>query len=131
MSGPEVALGATGVIVLATVLAGAGVSALGRQRSRVQILTGVVALGFGVALGFALADALLLWSLPRLNLSFGPVRGPVLLLTWLVRLGLVCLFGLVALRRGGRTWRGVAILYLLANLVLSGGQVYAYVVEPL
>ncbi|MBN1659328.1 MAG: metallophosphoesterase [Anaerolineae bacterium] len=131
MSGPEVALGTAGVVVLATALAGAGVSALGRQRSRVQALTGMAALSGGVALVFALADALLLWSLPRLGLSFGPVRGPALGIVWVVRLGLLGLLGLVAVRARERRWRGAVALFLFANLALTGGAVYAYVVEPL
>ena len=119
MTGTEVALGTVSVVVLAGLLAGAGASTLSRQRSHAHAFAGAAALGLGLALVFALADALLLWLLPRAALSFGPVFGPALMVAWLARLGLLGVFGAAIVLARVRAWRRAATLFLLANLVLA------------
>ena len=94
-----------------------------------------------ILLLFSLADWALLWSLPRLRLSFASTAEmmPPLLSSVFVRL--VLFWGLLGAtllahwraRRHGATAqpRPAVILFLLANLGFSAAQIDAYVVEPL
>jgi uncharacterized protein len=94
-----------------------------------------------ILLLFSLADWALLWSLPRLRLSFASTAeiAPPLLASVLMRqiffwglLGATLLAHWRARRRGTQVQvRPAVILFLLVNLGFSAAQIDAYVVEPL
>jgi predicted MPP superfamily phosphohydrolase len=90
---------------------------------------------------FCLADWALLWSLPRLRLSFASAAEIMPPLTVSIFVRLVLFWGLLGATLLVR-WRGhrrgvkiqtrpAVILFLLANLGFSAVQLDAYVVEPL
>ncbi len=74
---------------------------------------------------FALADALVWWSAPRLGVSFGPVWGPLFLLS-LPRLIVAALGALVA------RWLGPtsALAVVAVNLLASVALVWGALIEP-
>ena len=134
----EIVIGAA-VLSVAGVIASAGTSALVGRRREARALTME---GLPLALAFPLfcpADWALLWALPRLRLSFSPAIAPPLVCSVFVRL--LVFWGLLGAALLAR-WRGcrrdvkvqtrsATILFLVANLGLSGVQIDAYVVEPL
>lgn len=74
--------------------------------------------------GFALLDALLLWMLPRLGLSFGRIQVPLAVL-WLLRMGMLVLWIAFALGKPGGRW-----MFLLANGILTLALLYTFYFEP-
>lgn len=129
----EIVARAASLLVVAGLVAGAGAAALARRRAGAWPRARSWALLSLFAALFALSDALLLRMLPWLRLSFGPVAGLPLLVSLLVRLGLLLLAALVllALRRGKRGSGALVPAFLVANLGFSLLQIYAYVAEPL
>lgn len=81
----------------------------------------------GIYLVFALSDWLLLWWLPRLNRSFGPV-GPQLLVNTVPRVGAAVLSMIIAWLTGSIAI-GIAILAIL-QLFGTLAYVWGKVVEP-
>lgn len=130
-----VVLGVVGIVASATVS-----SLIGRrQGARVLAREGIrLALALLV---FCLADWALLWSLPRLRLSFASAAEimPPLIASILVRqvlfwglLGATLLAHWRTHRRGAKVQaRPAVILFLIVNLGFSAMQLDAYVVEPL
>jgi predicted MPP superfamily phosphohydrolase len=121
------------------VVAGTGLSVLARQRRRGLALSMDGAFPALVLLLFSLGDWALLCALPHLRLSFATVILPPLAASVVLRLVMLwCMAAasLLALWRGRRRGvrvdtRGIAILFVVANLAFSAVQVDAYVVEPL
>jgi predicted MPP superfamily phosphohydrolase len=130
--------GATWLCV-AGIVVGAGTATLiGRRRdARVVAMEGVpLAVVFPL---FCLADWVLLMALPHLRLSFSTEIRLCLVSSLFVRLLIFWgLMGAALLARvrarlyGAKVQtRGAAVLFLTANLLFSGVQVDAYILEPL
>ncbi|MEJ2209854.1 MAG: hypothetical protein P8129_12550 [Anaerolineae bacterium] len=135
--GSEFVSGIATLLVAACLVAGMGAATLAQRRAegawpgalRWATLPLLAAL-------FGLSDALLLRALPWLRISFGPVAGLSLLLSLLVRLGLLLMAIVVLLlyrvaRRGRTRLAGLLTVFVAVNLGFSLLQVYAYAAEPL
>ena len=136
---PSEIIVATAAFSVAGVLAGAGAAALSGRRWEARAIAQE---GLPLALAsllLCLTDWALLWSLPRLRLSFSLIITPPLVASIFVRQLLFWgLLGAALLTRWRGRRRGAEIrahqalfLFLFSNLLFSGVQVYAYVVEPL
>lgn len=137
-SHPSEAVIATAVFSAVVVVAGAGLATLAGRRGAARALK-LDGLPLAVAfLLFCLADWGLLLVLPYLRLSFSSRITLPLIFSVFVRQ--LVFWGLLSaalltrwrwLRRGVEVRTRLALLFLGANLLFSGVQVYAYVVEPL
>ncbi len=123
----------------AVVIAGAGLAALSGRRREARALAQEGLPLAAAFLLFCLFDWALLWALPRLRLSFSLTIMPPLISSIFVRQLLFWgLLGAALLARWRGRRRGVdvraysaLVLFSVVNLLFSGVQVYAYVVEPL
>jgi len=127
------------ILSVTAVIATAGTSALvGRRREARALVTEGLWLAL-IFLLFCLADWALLWALPHLKLSFSPVFAPLIASVSVRLLIFWGMLGAAMLARWRGRRRGVEVqtrlvavtLFLIANLVFSGVQIDAYVVEPL
>jgi uncharacterized protein len=87
---------------------------------------GLVAGGFG----FALFDALLLYALPWLNVSYGPPAFTLGILAY-ARVLLLIVFAAVLLRQKQNPRRAVGITFWAINGLLTLLVVYGFYIEPL
>jgi len=135
--GSEFVSGIATLLVAACLVAGMGAATLAQRRAegawRGALRWATLPL---LAALFGLSDALLLRALPWLRISFGPVAGLSLLLSLLVRLGLLLMAIVVLLlyrvaRRGRTRLAGLLTVFVAVNLGFSLLQVYAYAAEPL
>ena len=82
----------------------------------------------GLYLTFAVFDCLFLWLLPRKNISFGPIKPPLLalaLVRWLLAAGGAALLNWTALSAGGALAL-LAFFYVLISLI----SIYGVAIEP-
>jgi len=138
-SHPSEAVIAMAVFSAVVVVAGAGLATLAGRRGAARALK-LDGLPLAVAfLLFCLADWGLLLALPHLRLSFSSrITLPLIFSVFVRQLLFWGLLSAALLTRWRWLRRGVEIkarsalvLFLGANLLFSGIQVYAYVVEPL
>ena len=124
---------------VAGVIAGAGAAAIVRRKAKARPL---VVDGWPLALAFfifCLVDWAFLRALPLLRLSFATNIVPPLVASFLVRFTVLwCLLWAALIARAVGRRRGfklplrwLVITLVVANLLFSGVQVDAYVVEPL
>ena len=130
---------ATAMFSAVVVIAGAGMATLAGRRGAARALK-LEGLPLAVAfLLFCLADWGLLRALPYLRLSFSSrITLPLIFSVFVRQLVFWGLLGAALLTRWRWLRRGVEIkarsalfLFLAVNLLFSGAQVYAYIVEPL
>jgi predicted MPP superfamily phosphohydrolase len=126
-------------LVIASVIATAGVPALARRNGRAGSFLASIRSPVWTFLAFCLTDWLLLEILPLLELSFAHNTLLCLSASLVVRVGL--LWGLVAAALPAQ-WsnhrsapqskpRRAIMLFVIVNLAFSAVQIDAYVVEPL
>jgi predicted MPP superfamily phosphohydrolase len=129
---------ATGALLtgLLGVIAGTGTAVLIKRRRNTQVLTRKSVPSAVILLIFCLLDWALLWSLPRLQLSYATEFRPPLFASIVVRL---FLYGGLVFAKLLAHWRAltkkarirtVTLTFVTLNLAFSAVQVDAYVVEP-